>query len=160
MLFRALRWISTSSIGRRDTPLKTPWAVIGWWEARRVPFNLLVGTTGLVTAIAMLSVAWASERTLGIPIGLPDPPFFAILGAIAFGLAANVCYTDGWIAELIVRKTWPNEAEQIGPISFTLGLGFAVVLTLLPALLVSAAAIVIGVAQWLGYGAAAVYGAG
>jgi len=160
MLFRTLRWISSSSIGRRDKPLKTSWAVIGWWEARRIPFNLLVGATGLVATIAILVVAWASERTLGIPVGLPDPPFFAILGVIAFALAANVCYTGGWVAELIIRKTWPNQAEQIGPISFALGLGFAVVVTLLPVLLVSGAAVLIGVAQWLGYGAAVAYGAG
>jgi hypothetical protein len=125
-----LRWISSSSIGRRDTLLKTSWAVIGWWEARRVPFNLLVGATGLVT------------------------------GVIAFALAANVCYTGGWVAELIVRKTWPNQAEQIGPISFALGLGFAVLITLLPVLVVSGAAVLLGVAQWLGYSVAAGYSAG
>lgn len=160
MLFRTLRWISSSSIGRRDTPLKTSWAVIGWWEARRIPFNLLVGATGFVTVVAMLAVAWASERTLGIPIGWPDPPFFAILGVIAFALAANVCYTGGWVAELIVRKTWPNQSEHIGPISFALGLGFAVLVTLLPVLLASAAAVLLGVAQWLGYSAASGYSAG
>jgi hypothetical protein len=147
-------------MGRRDGPLKTSWAVIGWWEARRIPFNLLVGATGLVAVSAILAVAWASERTLGVPVGLPDPPFFAILGVIAFALAANVCYTGGWVAELIVRKTWPNEAERIGPISFALGLGFAVLVTLLPVLLVSGAAVLLGVAQWLGYSAASGYGAG
>jgi hypothetical protein len=62
--------------------------------------------------------------------------------------------------ELIVRKTWPNQAEQIGPISFALGLGFALLVTVLPVLLVSGAAIMLGVAQWLGYSAASGHGAG
>jgi hypothetical protein len=154
MLFQALRWISSSPIGRRDSPLKTAWAVIGWWEARRIPFNLLVGATGVVAISAILAVAWMSERTLGIPIGWPDPPFFAVLGVIAFGLAANVCYTGGWVAELIVRKTWPNQAEHIGPISFALGLFFAVLVTLLPVVLIGGAAVLLGAAQWLGFSVA------
>jgi hypothetical protein len=154
MLFRILRWISSSSIGRRDRPLDTSWAVIGWWEARRLPFNLLVGATGVATIVAILAVAWVSERTLGIPIGWPDPPFFAILGVFAFGFGANVCYTGGWIVELIVRKTWPNQAADIGPISFALGLGLAVLVTLSPVVLISAAAILEGLAQWLGFSAA------
>ena len=160
MLFRTLRWISSSSIGRRDGPLDTSWAVIGWWEARRIPFNLLVGATGIVTAVAVVVVAWVSERLLGIPIGLPDPPVVAVLAAIAFGMAANVCYTGGWLVELIVQKTWPDQAEQIGPISFALGLSFAVLVTLLPILFVSGAAVVLGLAQWLGYAAASGYPAG
>ena len=52
-----------------------------------------------------------------------------ILAVIAFAVAANACYTGGWIA---------------------LGLAFAVTVTLAPIALVALAAIVTAAAQWLG----------
>ena len=68
--------------------------------------------------------------------------------------------TDGWVAELIVRKAWPGQAEDIGPISFALGLGFAMLVTVLPVVLVSGAAVLLAVANSLGYSVASPYGAG
>ncbi len=105
-------------------------------------------------------MALVSERWLGIPIGLPDPPVFAIFGVIVFAVAANVCYTGGWIAEWLVRKAWPTESERMGPISFALGMVFAVVLTLSPSVLVGLMAIGVAVAQWLGYPGAFAYDVG
>jgi hypothetical protein len=150
MLIRTLRWISSSPLGRRSRRLDTVWGVIGWWEVRRVPFNLVVGATGIVTSVLILLIAWLSERWLGIPVGLPDPPILVIVAVIAYAVAANACYTGGWIIELIVRKAWPAEGEHVGPISFALGLVFAVTVTLAPLALVALAAIVTAAAQWLG----------
>jgi hypothetical protein len=76
------------------------------------------------------------EHFLGDPIGIPDPPFIAILGVAAYGLMANLCYTGGWAAELLVRKIWPNEASAFGKISFFLGLIFSILLTLAPGILI------------------------
>ena len=160
MLIRLLRWISSSSLGRRDRPLDTIWAVIGWWEARRIPFNITVGATGIVTGCLVLLVAWLSERWLGIPVGVPDPPVLVVLGVLVYGVAANVCYTGGWVAEWLVRKAWPAESERMGPISFALGMVFAVIVTLSPIVIVSLAAIVVAVAQWLGFAGAFAYDAG
>lgn len=160
MLVRTLHWLSSSRLGRREAPLGSMWAVIGWWEARRVPFNLIVGATGVVTSSLMLLIAWAGERWLGIPIGLPDPPFLAVLGAIAFAVLANVCYAGGWIVELIVRKTWPADSERVGTISFSLGIVFAIVVTLIPVVIVGASATVVAIAQWLGYAGAFASGEG
>ena len=95
-----------------------------------------------------------SERWLGIPIGLPDPPVFAVLGAIAFGVLANVCYAGGWVVELIVRRTWPGDSERVGVISFALGIVFAVIVTLVPVVIVGGAAGIVALGQWLGYAGA------
>jgi hypothetical protein len=73
---------------------------------------------------------------LGEPIGIPDPPFFALLAVIAYGLMANLCYTGGWATELLVRKIWPDEATAFGKISFFLGLMFSILLTLLPGIVI------------------------
>lgn len=110
--------------------------MIAWWEARRVPYNLLVGTMGAVSAAMCVVTAILSERYLGEPIGIPDPPFFAIFAVIFYALMANLCYTGGWIAELIVGKVWTEEGKSFGTISFTLGLVFSMLLTLLHGVLV------------------------
>lgn len=150
MLIRILHRIRTSSLGRRHSPLRSAWQVIGWWEARRIPFNLVVGTTGIATSAAILATGFVSELTLGVPIGLPDPPIFAILGVVVFAVGANACYTGGWVGELLVRRAWPEESEQFGTLMFTLGLPFAVVVTLSPAVLIAGVAVLYAIARWLG----------
>lgn len=95
--------------------------IIGWWEARRLAYNLVVGLTGE-------------------PVGLPDPPLLAIVGVVAYGVMANVCYTGGWVVELIVRRLWGPAAGAFGEIAFALGVAFSVVLTLSPVALAAAAA--------------------
>lgn len=151
ILVNALRWIRSSALGRRKAPAESAWQVIGWWESRRIPFNLIVGATGIVSSGAILAIALVSERLFGVPFGLPDPPIFAILGVVFFAVAANVCYTGGWMAEVIVRRTWPDQSEMFGTLTFTLGLPFAVVVTLAPAFLIGGLAAAIGFASWLGY---------
>ena len=36
---------------RRDQEIGGARDVIGWWEARRVPFNLIVGSAGILSCI-------------------------------------------------------------------------------------------------------------
>jgi hypothetical protein len=151
ILVNTLRWIRTSALGRRDASAASAWHVIGWWESRRIPFNLIVGAAGILTSGAILVIALVGERLFGVPFGLPDPPIFAILGVVFFAAAANVCYTGGWIAELIVRRAWPDQSDMFGTLTFTLGLPFAVVVTLAPAFLIGALGAAIGLADWLGY---------
>jgi hypothetical protein len=152
MLIRLLRQIRSSALGRRNSPLQSTWQIIGWWEARRIPFNLIVGAAGAVSAIGMLMTALISEELLGQPIGMQDPPVLAVVGAVLFVLGANACYTGGWIGELIVRRAWPDQSELFGTLMFTLGLVFAVVVTLSPAVLFGAMAVVAVLARALGYG--------
>jgi hypothetical protein len=151
VIVRLLRLVSSSALGRRDKPLESDWQVIGWWEIRRIPFNLIVGAAGIATSIGLLSIGLASDLLFGVPIGIPDPPLFAVIAVILYAVAANVCYTGGWIAELLVRRAWPEESNQFAPLTFTLGLAFAVVVTLLPAILVGATAVIYAVARAAGY---------
>jgi hypothetical protein len=45
----------------RPSPVTTSWAAVGWWESRRLPFNLIVGTAGVFSCIVVGIVALASE---------------------------------------------------------------------------------------------------
>ncbi len=115
-------------------------AVVGWWEGRRVAYNLIVGAVGIVSSGVMVTVAFTCESRGGAPIGLPDPPLFAVVGVLLYGILANVCYTGGWITELLVAKFWRVDTSRFGPIAFTLGTAFSVLVTLVPAGVVIAAA--------------------
>jgi hypothetical protein len=43
---RLLARIRASNLFRRDTPVANYKDAIGWWESRRVPYNLVVGIAG------------------------------------------------------------------------------------------------------------------
>jgi hypothetical protein len=113
----------TRLLGRRE--------VISWWESRRFRYNLMVGATGLDTTSLFVVSASVGQRTLGIPIGLPDPPAIAALGVIVYGLMANLCYTAGWIVELFIAPSLGyEEGGYFGQVAFTSGFFFSIALTL------------------------------
>lgn len=119
---------------------RTTMGILTWWESRRLVYNVVVGTTGLVALglIGMISV---------IPPGLPRllPPWQAVL---AYGALANVCYTFGPATEIALQKLWMNRVLPVGPVLFRQGLAFSVGLTLLP-VVVASAAWVVRLAMWL-----------
>jgi hypothetical protein len=133
--------LRTSALWRRDTPVSNTRETIGWWEARRIPFNLIVGSAGILTCIVVGLVGLGSEILFNSEFGLPDPPLFALMGIIIYGLLANVCFSGGWLAELVIRKIWPTEADRFATITFSLGVIFSVLLTLAPAVLIGAVGI-------------------
>ena len=132
-----IRRLTNSRLFRRDEELKSAWDVIAWWESRRIPYNLIVGTAGITTSLACSATAILCESFGQEAIGMPDPPIFAIFGVIAYGIVANVCYTGGWIAELIVLRVWRKDGKVFGKTSFRLGVMFSVALTFLPGVLVA-----------------------
>ncbi len=98
-----------------------------WWEFRRIPFNLAVLAAGFVSGSA---IAFAGGRMLGQEADLGHP----FIGIILYGLAANLCYTLGWITELLWAWGDTARTEKIRPKIFRVGLVFSASLTLLPAI--------------------------
>ncbi|HBH02425.1 MAG TPA: hypothetical protein DDZ42_10985 [Candidatus Rokubacteria bacterium] len=96
-------------------------------------YNLIIGAVGIVSSGVMVTVAFTCESRGGAPIGLPDPPLFAVLAVLLYGILANVCYTGGWITELLVARFWGVDTSRFGPIAFSLGTAFSVLVTLVPA---------------------------
>jgi hypothetical protein len=114
--------------------------MIDWWESRRIPFNLIVGAAGVLTCIIVSVVGVGSSILFDKDIA-PDPPLFAIFGVVIYGIMANICYTGGWIAELVVRRIWPYEADRFATLSFSTGLAFSLLLTLAPGIVIGAGGI-------------------
>ena len=109
----------------RDKLLTTPGEVIGWWERRRLVFNAAVGVTGVVSIgviTALSAIGPHSQSAMG-------PPLMLVL---VYGVAANILYTGGWIAELLLRPVFERSTGTVGATIFRYGLAFSVGLTALP----------------------------
>jgi hypothetical protein len=132
LLLAPLKLLASYRLFSRNDEKMTALQIILWWEARRLFFNIVVGVAGVVSIVVMLLSATIAEKLFNEPFGWPDPPIFAFFGVIAYAVAANVCYTGGWMAELISREVWREKAKGLAEISFTLGIVFSFFLTLVP----------------------------
>jgi hypothetical protein len=102
--------------------------VILWWEGRRALYNVAVGVVGFVSVSILLTLG---PRVVGNE-ELLFSPFLLFLGILVYGIGANVCYTAGWIFELLLRRWGSQNTEKFGNAAFKAGLGFSCVITSLP----------------------------
>ncbi len=110
----------------RDSPIPySTGQVVAWWESRRIAYNVIVGVSG-VTSLLLANVVGLIGpygRVLGFP---------PLLGLIAVGVIANVCYTGGAAAELAFNAAMGRRNNVVGPTLFRYGTAFSVGLSLLP----------------------------
>jgi hypothetical protein len=121
---------------------RTPLSTIRWWESRRLFYNRIVGTAGLVTLG-------------GVVLLHPNPGMMAVEGpmiAAVYGIVANLFYSAGWGTELLARAVWGRQAPDMGPLLFSQGLIFSVGLTLLPLVVMVMLRVVMLVLAVLGIG--------
>jgi uncharacterized membrane protein YeiB len=130
MLISALEALVRRPLFRRGRSPECSWDVIAWWESRRIPYNLIVGAAGIASAIVMLIMGFATEPVVGDNLG---SPLFAIFAVTMYGIMANICFTAGWVLELLSRRIWGTRAEAFGEIAFTWGTLASVIVTLIPA---------------------------
>jgi hypothetical protein len=118
---------------RRQTAVQAG-EVIRWWESRRLFFNLVVGTTGLITCVLLIICAFTADSMVGEPIGMTDGPLLGVFMIVPYALLANVCYTAGWVSELLVRTTrTADDAAAFAVRAFRAGITFSIFITLCPA---------------------------
>ena len=110
-------------------------SILGWWEKRRVPYNLAVGAAGLA------SVAWIAVAELITPGG-PRLVLVPWQPIVLFGIGANVFYTLGSVIESLALKVWGHGLFPIGPGLYRMGLTFSVGLALLPGMVFTLSMIV------------------
>ncbi len=124
-------------------PKRSDWrSVVLWWELRRIPYNILVGTVGIVSMILTFWLIVASGELEPGEDAIEPIAWFGLpfLGAIFF----NVCYTAGWAVELIVRSNLEDgDQPTLAPSLLTAGLALSLAIVLAPAVLWSVADIVI-----------------
>ena len=98
-------------------------AIIGWWEKRRLPYNLIVGAIGLAP-LAVGTALTAVVATL--------QPVDMFRAAIWWAVWANVCYSLGPAVEIALHKLFGRRLLPAGPLLFRAGVTVAVGVTLLP----------------------------
>ena len=98
---------------------RSAWSVVGWWETRRPAYNLAVGAAGLTTL------------AIGSLVAGP-PPLAFLRGVLAYGIAANLCFSLGPALDLLARRVGGPSWALVGPTLFRYGFAFSIGLTLLP----------------------------
>ncbi|MEO6908765.1 MAG: hypothetical protein ABI210_12840 [Abditibacteriaceae bacterium] len=102
--------------------------VVAWWELRRFPYNIIVGSVSFVSLVIFF-VSITSAHVLG-PGEDPVEPLALIISPIII----NICYTVGWFAESILWLIWPRKRHVWGPLLFKIGLAFSLFMVTFPAL--------------------------
>ncbi|MFI5171128.1 MAG: hypothetical protein ACHQFW_02000 [Chitinophagales bacterium] len=99
--------------------------IIFWWGERRLAFNIIVGVSGIMSLI----ICWIA--------GWPMDVIYVCIIAFSYGIAANIIYTSGWIAEGLLRRAnnYRLDIMYIGPIFFAMGLAVSILLTFFGGLL-------------------------
>jgi hypothetical protein len=119
VLTRPWRWYFTRPDGTSDDELN----IVAWWEIRRIPFNLLVGAAGIASIAAWLSIA--SLPLMAERANSPDAVGAEPLAILAAPFLFNVCYTAGWMCEIVLKQVG---VRRVGPILLKLGTGLSLVL--------------------------------
>jgi hypothetical protein len=86
-------------------------------------YNAIVGATGVVTLLAVHAILFSTRFLLQ-----PTP----WLVSLAYGVAANVCYSFGPAIELALQRWLGRQTYGLGPALFRHGLVFSVGLTIFP----------------------------
>ena len=111
------------------SPVYTPrsaWSIVAWWERRRPVYNLVLAAAGI------LSLGIHSLVDLLPPRAAPPEVPLGLVGVVAYGVLANLCYTAGPAVDLYIRRRWADRYAVVGPTLFRYGFVFSVELTLLP----------------------------
>jgi len=135
MILKALEMLAGWRLFRRVRPPERALDIIRWWESRRIPYNLIVAVVGIASGLIMLMTELATEHVTGEALDATRSPLFEIFAVIIFAMMANICFTGGWILELLSRRLWGTRAEAFGEIAFTWGTLGSIFLTLVPAAL-------------------------
>ena len=110
----------------RPTPADSLWSIIGWWERRRVPYNLFLAAVGVPS---LLLFYWTMDASHSVP---PGEDAVEPMALIAAPVLANIAYTLGWMVEGVGhRRPWVSPA---GPRLMRMGLWFSLLVVLFPAM--------------------------
>jgi hypothetical protein len=120
--------------------MKRPWDAIAWWEKRRILFNIVVLVSGILSAL-VIEVIGARFASPGEDV---EEPIGIVIAAVAYAIAANLCYSLGWITELLWSGGDTARTEAFRPRIFRLGIIVSIVLTLLPGILIPLAWVLFG----------------
>lgn len=94
--------------------------VILWWEIRRIPYNIIMLFSSLISFFVLCFVVEGAEH------------FIHPMTPIVFGFLANFCYTFGWITEYVIRSSSQKKSFTFARIALKAGLLFSILCVFAP----------------------------
>ena len=91
-----------------------------WWEGRRFYFNAI-----LLAAITLATIVSAAASSEGIKIRLLSACATFAMSIFFLLFPANIWYTGGWIADLVVKKALRLNVTGFGPWALGAGIVFS-----------------------------------
>jgi hypothetical protein len=91
---------------------QTAGGIIAWWEGRRIYFNAI-----LLAAITLAAIVSAAADGGGITL--------FVVSIIFLLFPANIWYTGGWIADLLIKKALRLNVTGFGPWALGAGIVFS-----------------------------------
>ena len=122
------------------TSIRRPYDAIVWWERRRIPYNAIL----LVIGACSFGIIEGIGSRLVQPGDDVIEPLALIFGGIAFVAGANVCYTFGWITELLWSGGDTARTEDLRPTIYRRGLLLSMAVAAAPGVLVPMAWLIFG----------------
>lgn len=120
-----IKWMLRPPCGRRSF-----WSVGLWWEAWRIPYNLVL-LLGIVVSVTLFMAGILNSTTLAPGEDAVEP--LALMFGVPFGIImANVCYCIGPVVEFVVNRIWAKGSGRLGLVLLILGMLFSLGLVLLP----------------------------
>ena len=120
--------------------MRRPYDAIAWWEKRRIVFNLVVLVLSFCSLV-IIELIGAQHVQPGEDV---VEPFIVLAGGAVFVIAANVCYTLGWITELMWSEGDTSRTETIRRRVYRRGLVFSALVAAAPGVLLVAFWMTIG----------------
>jgi hypothetical protein len=114
-----------STAADRDSPPR----IVAWWEARRLPFNLIVGVYGFLCSVVYFPAITSSGRFR------PGEDAVESIALFAAPWLINLLYTLGWLVEIPARRQVPGLSPRFGPLLWAVGLAFGLLLMTVPAVI-------------------------
>ncbi len=119
-----LNWFFAVPSGKR-----TMWTIIAWWEVRRIVYNLIVGSVGIVSLLLFFYFITHST-TLG-----PGEDAIEPMGVVAVPVLLNIGYSGGVFLEILLSWRNPEQTREVGPNLLRAGFYFSLGVVLLPSVL-------------------------
>jgi hypothetical protein len=101
---------------------QTPGMIIQWWESRRLYYNVVI-LAAIILISLIMSLPAAVQGGRGY---IESAAGLVAIGFVVLQLPANVWYTGGWVADLLVKKGLRLTALGFGPWAQAIGIVFSI----------------------------------